>query len=73
MDAKGFLKEITSSQDYRGQICGEQSSRRPPRYGQLTGALAETLAASLRKQGSGLYSTRPPRWIWSARARISWW
>jgi DEAD/DEAH box helicase domain-containing protein len=58
MDAKGFLKEITSSQDYRGQICGEQIiPARPPRYGQLTGALAETLAASLREAGiQGLYS-----------------
>src|SRR5690554_3017150 len=58
MDVKGFLQEITSSPDYRGQICGEHIiPARPPCYGELAAPLPEELAASLKAAGiEGLYS-----------------
>ena len=58
MDVKGFLKEMTSGRDYRGQISGEHIiPARPPSYGHLAAPLPEMLAAGLKEAGiDGLYS-----------------
>lgn len=58
MDVKGFIKEITSDRDYRGQISGEQIiPARPPRYGQLATPMPEMVAAGLKEAGiDELYS-----------------
>ena len=58
MNVEGFLKEITSRRDYRGQVKHvHHLPPSPPRYGSLERPLPDLLANALERLGiNGLYS-----------------